>query len=601
MTIALPKHFLPKAIRKPKWAFKRWAALGATTWQFGARHQRPLALAAFSALLVIAIRISIPFLFKELLKPMLSGSHNHRNLSTWLESSAIEPTLIFGVGFLLLLTLLGFFDFLMRLKFAQFAIGTVRDLRARAFRSALLVDPSIRATDSGELIARLIGDTARVKEGLKGFLVHVATNGGLFVGVSVILIILEPLLGSIFAVAFLLIGLITVFGTTRVYHRAGRFRSKEGRLAQSINKAWRRRRVDDSFATINASSGEHEATVTRIQGRTTWAAHGIFGVAVLLVVWLGMRMVANRELATEDMLLFIMYAMMTRAPIVQLTRQGTRTGKILACLDRIDLLFSAANEVETTSTLPALGECIRLKDIRVRGAKAQGHRRRLSIDELELHRGSCVAVIGAGGSGKSTMLELLSGMLSADRGQVSWDGRLLSETALQGRELRISHVTQPVNFTKQRLFQYLGLPDSNVSADTQAVFDSVGASAVLSRLPDGINTKLDSDSLSEMEKKTLAVAKTCLRNPDVVLLDDVCAGLSRAATKSRLKRLRRFHSDALFVATFTKLPCASRFTRVIKLRHGKIVFDGTPEAFRTWKEAKRLADNSNPTTSPEVQ
>ncbi len=600
MTIALPKHFLPKAIRKPHWSFRRWAALGATAWQFGRRHRPALMLATLSALLVIVIRISIPFLFKELLKPMLSGSHNHRNLSTWLESSTIEPTLIFGVGFLILLTLLGFFDFFMRLKYAQFAIGTVRDLRARAFRSALLVDPSIRVTDSGELIARLIGDTARVKEGLKGFLVHVVTNGGLFIGVSVILIVLQPLLGSIFAVAFLLIGLITLFGTTCVYHRAGRFRSKEGRLAQSINKAWKGRRVDESFATINASSGEHEATVTRIQGRTTWAAHGIFGFAVLLVVWLGMRMVANRELTTEDMLLFIMYAMVTRAPIVQLTRQGTRTGKILACLDRIDFLLAAANEVETTSTLPALNDCIRLKDVRVRSTKSQGNRRRLSIDELELRRGSRVAVIGAGGAGKSTLLALLSGTLSADRGNIIWDDRLLSETALQARETRIAHVAQSVTFTKQRLFQYFGLPDANVSVEAKAVFDRVGATAVLSLLPDGVNTKLDSDSLSEGERKTLAVAKACLRERDLVLLDDPCAGLSRAATKSRIKRVARFHPNALIVATFAKLPTTDRFTRVIKLRHGKIIFDGTPQDFRSWLAAKRSAARTDRETSPEV-
>src|SRR5258708_1466459 len=164
---------LPKSVREPGWAFERWAEILRALRPFSRRHRRNFILGAMLGLCVVSIRLSIPWLFKA----MLSGSHNkHVRLQEWLHAGSVEPTLLFGALFLVLLTLLGLADFLERLKFAQFAIGTVRDLRAKAFQSAVQIDPRIRPSGAGDLVARLIGDTARVKEGLKGFLVHCATN-----------------------------------------------------------------------------------------------------------------------------------------------------------------------------------------------------------------------------------------------------------------------------------------------------------------------------------------------------------------------------------------------------------------------------------------
>ena len=65
MTFALPRHFLPKAIRKPNWAFAQWRALLRSTWQFGRRHRSALIMGAMAAILVIIIRLAIPFLHVE--------------------------------------------------------------------------------------------------------------------------------------------------------------------------------------------------------------------------------------------------------------------------------------------------------------------------------------------------------------------------------------------------------------------------------------------------------------------------------------------------------------------------------------------------------
>ncbi|CAN5693722.1 ABC transporter ATP-binding protein [soil metagenome] len=586
---------LPIALRKPGWAFGRWREVVAAIWPFARRHRWSLALGGLSALFVIGIRLSIPFLFKQMLKPLLTGSHHHRALTDWLDSSEVEPTLVFGGLFLLLLVALGFADFFERLKFAQFAIGTVRDLRAKAFQSALRIDPSIRLTGPGELVARLIGDTARVKEGMKGFLVHVATNGGLFIGATTVLIWVNPLLGSIFAVAFLLIVLVTVFGTTRVYHRAMKFRSKEGRLAESISRAWTSERVDDSFAAVNQSSGEHEATVTRIQGQTTWAAHAIFGMAVLLLVWLGMRSVANRTISSSDLLVFILYALMTRSPLVQLTRQGTRTGKILACADRLEQVLRSGEQIESLEELLPLQQRLRINAVRVVRSKSQGRVRRLRIGELDLAAGRRVVIIGAAGAGKSTLLDVLSGQNVSRRGQVFWDDRLLAPLPARARGQQIALLAQCPSWPKQRLWQFLGLADATLPPDLERLFGKLGVTDVLSRLPAGLNSKLSSEMLAAGERRVLALAGACLKDPSLLLLDDPTVGLSRGRGVKRLKTVFKHHQRATIVVAMNKLIGPQLFDRVVKLRRGKIVFDGTPQEF-----ADAQADRSVVAVAPEA-
>jgi ABC-type multidrug transport system fused ATPase/permease subunit len=143
-------------------------------WRFGARHRGWLARGGLAALCVVALRVALPWPLRMLLGPWLDDSGVALTSET-----IVSYCLVFG-GIMLAL---GLFDFLSRLWFARFAIGTVQDLRTAAFKAA------DRETGTpGDVISRLIGDTARIKAGMKGFLVHVATNGVLALGVAGIML-----------------------------------------------------------------------------------------------------------------------------------------------------------------------------------------------------------------------------------------------------------------------------------------------------------------------------------------------------------------------------------------------------------------------------
>lgn len=344
---------------------------------YARRHRGIFAKGLAAALFVVAARLALPWPLRAVAGRWVQGSETGHDGLIALVPTWIDPVLAMGAVFFLIVMMLGIFDALERLYFARFSIGVVHDLRADAFRSVTgariqdkdvpmddLVDggaddsdPTKRTGDMiarllgnladrgsnerkpvkriGDMIARLIGDTARVKNGLQSFFVHVATNGIALFGVTVVLFVVDTYLGVTFALAELALGLVVIWAANRMFRSSLNQRKKEGRLAEQIRKALKSKHNLNRFTKLNRSSGHHEAKQAKTQGTATFFAHGLFGAAVLAALWIGVRGADAGRVAPEDIVLFMMYALMMRGPFVRLARQGARTGKILGTAYRV--------------------------------------------------------------------------------------------------------------------------------------------------------------------------------------------------------------------------------------------------------------------------
>ena len=178
---------------------KRWVLVLRSLAPFARPHRRLFLKGILGALLVVGLRLALPWPFRLMIDPWVSGQTLQLGGAlSWIPIE-INPVIALGGVFFVLLLGVGYADFVERVNFARFAIGLVKDLRVRAFSGISQEDTLDQSTASGDLVARLIGDTARIKAGLQGFLVHVATNGLLFAGVIIILIWMDLALGVIFA------------------------------------------------------------------------------------------------------------------------------------------------------------------------------------------------------------------------------------------------------------------------------------------------------------------------------------------------------------------------------------------------------------------
>lgn len=314
-----------------------WAVLRGLA-PYSRRHWRWFALGAIAAVGVVAARLALPWPLRTV-ADLARGAADSNWILT-LAPSGLDPVLAMGGIFFALIFALGLSDLLERLYFARFSIATVRGLRSEAIAAVVGTRAEERSSQSGDLVSRLIGDTGRIKSGMQGFLVHVATNGLVFVGMTVILFTMHVRLGLIFALAGIATALVTAWAAARIFRNTISHRAREGELADRIQDALQSDSDDDTaMAEIDDASNGDEARQTKFQGIATWTTHAIYGAAVLAALWAGSAAVEAGELALGDLVVFMMYALMIRGPIVRLARQGSKTGKIFGAGYRLVQLF----------------------------------------------------------------------------------------------------------------------------------------------------------------------------------------------------------------------------------------------------------------------
>ncbi len=597
-SLLVPYSMNQKPTRQPllsRW-FKVWLVLAS----FGQRHIRMLVLGGLSALFVVGIRLVLPWPLKALMKPWLGHASHRAHGLLELVPSGLDPVLAMGGLFLLLLFALGYMDFIARLYFARFAIGSIRDLRTQAFKKAGQLRPHTRQMGSGDLVARLIGDTARLKAGLKGFLVHVATNGVMLVGVTGVLLWLDVRLGLIFVVADILVVCVTAWGAKAMFRSALKFRTKEGQLADYIHESWQDKPSSSSFGDVNHSSGTHEASLTRIQGVTTWAAHVILGLAVVATLWLGTRSVAAGRIDAGDLFVVMMYGLMVRAPIVQLARQGARTGKIMACGERLERLLTEAPSLETTS-VGRLQHSIRIEQGRVSTRRARKRIRRLGPIDLTITAGQRIAVLGDAGSGKTTLLELIAGIHPVrGNSRVLWDNQNLSNATSATVQDEIALMPHNPTWPRLSLGELLNLKEGTIDEPTRKLMIACGAKSLLKRLPNEFDTKVSSSELSPRERTAVALSVVTTGHKSLWLLDDPIGSLEKRKAKKLIKKILEARPGTTIVMSLNRPVRLAKFDRVILLKRGTIDFDGSPQQWRKTTiaaAAKNIQTNSNAESS----
>lgn len=206
---------------------------------------------------------------------------------------------------------------------------------------------------------------------------------------------------------------------------------------------------------------------------------------------------------------------------------------------------------------------------------------------LEIATGEMVGIIGATGSGKSTLVQHFNGLLRPTSGRVLLDGEDLHAPRVDRRRIR-QQVGLLFQYPEQQLFEEtvfadvafgprnLGLPPDEVRARVRRALDLVGLP------PDRVGPRSPFE-LSGGEMRRAAIAGVLAMEPRMLILDEPTAGLDPRARRDLLEQIRRFHREralTIVLVTHSMDAVAQLCDRLLVLDRGRLVADGpTREVF----------------------
>lgn len=231
----------------------------------------------------------------------------------------------------------------------------------------------------------------------------------------------------------------------------------------------------------------------------------------------------------------------------------------------------------------------------VYGAGTIFERHALKNVNLTIGDGEFIGLIGHTGSGKSTLIQHLNGLLRATSGDILYNGESIYREGYSMKELR-NHVGLVFQYPEHQLFEVdvfsdvcfgprnLGLTEDEVESRAREALALVGL--------DESFYKQSPFELSGGQKRRVAIAGVLAMKPEVLILDEPTAGLDpkgRDDILGLVARLQKEQGMTVVLVSHSMEDVARYVSRLVVMNHGEKVFDGTPkEVFRHYKELEAI-------------
>lgn len=203
--------------------------------------------------------------------------------------------------------------------------------------------------------------------------------------------------------------------------------------------------------------------------------------------------------------------------------------------------------------------------------------------DLEIPAGQYVALLGHTGSGKSTMIQHLNGLLSPTSGRVLLDGEDIhrSKAALRDVRFRVGLVFQYPEYQlfEETVFRDIAFGPKNMGLSPAQVEEHVRMGAHFAGVDEAL-FQVSPLELSGGQKRRIAIAGVMAMEPDVLVLDEPIAGLDPAGCRSILDNIAEYHrstGSTVILVTHEMDAAATEAQRLIVMRRGRVALDGTPE------------------------
>ena len=339
---------------------------------------------------------------------------------------------------------------------------------------------------------------------------------------------------------------------------------------------------EQSLATFQHINAQHrDANIKAIFAYSVFfpVVEIVLATAIGLLVWVGANQLLHQEITAGVIIAFIMYLNLLFRPLRMLADKFNVLQMGLVAAERVyQVLDHQAAEVNTGVALADdINGHIRFDQVSFYYDTPPWILNNVSF---EVPAGSSLAIVGATGSGKTTIVHLINRLYAHQQGQITIDGKAIDDYELNSLRNQIGFVLQDVFLFAGSIWDNLTLQDTNFSEEqVAAVCTAIGVYDFIMQLPNGFQYQLleRGQTLSQGQRQLLSFARVLLYNPKIVILDEATASIDSESEQMIQQALNYLLQGRTSIIIAHRLSTIKKANAIMVLDKGVIVEKGSHE------------------------
>lgn len=443
---------------------------------------------------------------------------------------------------------------------------------------------------TGTVMSYVTNDVSAMQEGLSNHIIDGVTEGVILIGsfammcwlhwkLTILTLIIVPLVGYT----------MNIFGR-KLKKTSFTMQERVADITSLLQEALSAIRVIRSFVRedyeIKRFDEQNQANFiaqmknAKLMAMLAPVVEFLAAISVTMILWYGGMEVIDGNLTAGALIAFLVYAVNLSNPIKRLSRVYGNIQKAMAAAERVFNVLDTEEEIQDASdakVLPPVKGNVKLNDVKFSYVEGELAIKGIS---MEAQPGQMVAIVGASGSGKSTIANLIPRFYDLQSGSIEIDGydiRSVTQESLRAQIGIVPQETVLFNGTVYDNIRY-GKLDAT-KEEILAAAKAANAHEFISQMTNGYETQIGERGtlLSGGQRQRIAIARAILKDPQILILDEATSALDTESEKIVQEALDKLMVGRTSFVIAHRLSTIVRANIIIVMDRGEIVERGTHE------------------------